>query len=306
MLVQKSINDLISSYISNNSGFDRLSKILNNSGTSLNKKLIDRILREPSLAVSLVAIKDQKTFDVNILNKYLLNTLDETEKKKLQENLHYAPSGVYKLNIMSAYNNIPIYSGFDRLIKLSSLNVRHFLELCYQTFLLHLNAEDSKKELEMSNLYDIPDTTMHKAAKITSNKLLSDNFLCSNGPKVEYSCTEAWRNFQNSYQQNPITEPEINHFGINTDSLDTEIQRVLNQALCWNVLIQLKVTKEKKSIDTNKYDYQLNPIYAPAFDISYRKMHKQKFSLEELKLLFEGSNEDWIKYRDIREKILSR
>ena len=35
-------------------------------------------------------------------------------------------------------------------------------------------------------------------------------------------------------------------------------------------------------------------------------MHKQKFSLEELKLLFEGSNEDWIKYRDIREKISIR
>lgn len=305
MLIQKNIDDLIRSYINNNSGFSiRLLNILNNSGINLDKNLINRVAMEPSLAIALVAIKDQKTFDLNTLNKYLINTLNKTEQRKLEEKIrHYAPSGIYKLNIMSAYNNIPIYSGFDRFIKLSSLNVRHFLELCYQTFLLHLNAEDGKKELELTDLYDIPDSTMHKAAKITSNKLLSEiPSFAPMGQRLNIVVQRLGEVFRISHQQNPITEPEINHFGINTDSLDSEIQKILNQALCWNVLIQLKVTKEKNNIDTNKYDYQLNPIYAPAFDISYRKMHKQKLSSQELQLLFSGSNEDWIKYRNIKEK----
>ena len=205
---------------------------------------------------------------------------------------------------MSAYNNIPVYSGFDRFVNLSSLNVRHFLELCYQTFLLNLKAEDSNKELKIDDLFDIPDSTMHKAAKITSNKLLSEiPSFAPMGQRLNIVVQRLGELFRIAHQQNPITEPEINHFGITTDSLDIEIQKVLKQALCWNVLIQLKMTKEKNNIDTNKYDYQLNPIYAPAFDISYRKMHKQKFLLSELKLLFNGSNDEWINYRKIKEKV---
>ena len=43
-------------------------------------------------------------------------------RKNYKKIEYYALSGVYKLNIMSAYNNIPIYSGFEAPIKLSSLN----------------------------------------------------------------------------------------------------------------------------------------------------------------------------------------
>lgn len=306
ILVQRNINDLIRNYAHDNNGFStRLSSILTNPSSSVDKKLIDKIIAQPILAVTLVAIKDQRTFQIKTLEDYLLNTLDTAEKKKIEEKIrHYAPSGVYKLNIMSAYNNIPVYSGFDRFINLSSLNVRHFLELCYQTFLLHLKAEDSNKELKIYDLFDIQDSTMHKAAKITSNKLLSEiPSFAPMGQRLNIVVQRLGELFRIAHQKNPITEPEINHFGTTTDSLDIEIQKVLKQALCWNVLIQLKMTKEKNNIDTNKYDYQLNPIYAPAFDISYRKMHKQKFLLTELKLLFNGSNDEWINYRKIKEKV---
>ena len=93
--------------------------------------------------------------------------------------------------------------------------VRHFLELCYQTFLLHLNEQERKKELEMSNLYDIPDTTMHKAAKITSNKLLSEvPSFSGTGERLNIVVQRLGSSsFQNSsMKQNPTTQPEINYF----------------------------------------------------------------------------------------------
>ena len=307
ILVQESVSSLIEQYAHNNIGFSkRLLKILVDPNTSINKLLADKFLIDPSLAVTLVAIKNQKNFEIAVLDKYLCNTLDSVENEKFEEKIrHYAPSGIYKLNIMSVYNNIPIYSGFDRFIKLSSCNVRHFLELCYQTFLLHMKATDNEKELKLDDLYAVPANIMHRAAQITSNKLLNEiTSFAPMGQRLNMIVQRLGELFRIYHQQDPITEPEINHFGITTDSLNEDIQRVLEQALCWNVLIQHRVTKEKSSIETNNYDYQLNPIYAPAFGISYRKMHKKKFSYEDIEQLFNGSNEDWIVYRSRQEKEL--
>ena len=305
MLVHNSVSNIIESYAKENSGFlSRLSKELFASKDSLEEGLVQRVLLKPNLAVALVAIKGQRNFEPNLIDRYLLNNLSVAEEKSLEEKIrHYAPSGVFKLNITSAYNNIPIYSGFDRFMILSSSNVRHFLELCYQTFQLHLKSKDGQQDLELDDLFSISNDTMHKAASITSAKLLNEiTSFAPMGQRLNIIVQRLGELFRIKHQLTPVTEPEINHFGIITDSLNEEMQKVLNQALCWNVLIQHAVTKEKSNIDVNKYDYQLNPIYAPAFGISYRKMHKKKFSFEELEILFSGNNEQWIKYRDSMEK----
>lgn len=305
MLVHHSVSSIIESYSKENSGFlSRLSKELCTANNSLEEELAQRVLLKPELAVALVAIRGQRNFEPGLIDRYLLNDLSDTEEKSLEEKIrHYAPSGVFKLNITSAYNNIPIYSGFDRFMILSSSNVRHFLELCYQTFQIHLKLKDGKQNLELDDLFSISNDTMHKAANITSAKLLNEvTSFAPMGQRLNIIVQRLGELFRIKHQLTPITEPEINHFGIVTDSLDEQMQKVLNQALCWNVLIQHEVTKEKNNIDINKYDYQLNPIYAPAFGISYRKMHKKKFSSEELEVLFSANNEQWIKYRDSMKK----
>ena len=305
MLVHHNVSDIVEAYSKENSGFlNRLSKELRASENSIEEELVQRVLLKPNLAVALVAIKGQRNFEPKIINRYLLNNLSDAEEKSLEEKIrHYAPSGVFKLNITSAYNNIPIYSGFDRFMILSSSNVRHFLELCYQTFQLHLKSKDGQQNLELDDLFNISNDTMHKSANITSSKLLNEiTSFAPMGQRLNIIVQRLGELFRIKHQLTPVTEPEINHFGIMTDSLNEEIQKVLNQALCWNVLIQHEVTKEKSNIDINKYDYQINPIYAPAFGISYRKMHKKKFSSEELEILFSGNNEQWIEYRDSMEK----
>lgn len=305
MLVHHSVSDIVEAYSKENSGFlNRLSKELSASENSIEEELVQRVLLKPNLAVALVAIKGQRNFEPKIINRYLLNNLSDAEEKSLEEKIrHYAPSGVFKLNITSAYNNIPIYSGFDRFMILSSSNVRHFLELCYQTFQLHLKSKDGQQNLELDDLFNISNDTMHKSANITSSKLLNEiTSFAPMGQRLNIIVQRLGELFRIKHQLTPVTEPEINHFGIMTDSLSEEIQKILNQALCWNVLIQHEVTKEKSNIDINKYDYQINPIYAPAFGISYRKMHKKKFSSEELEALFSGNNEQWIEYRDSMEK----
>lgn len=305
MLVHHSVSNIIESYAKENSGFlSRLSKELCSSKDRLEEEFVQRVLLKPNLAVALVAIKGQRNFEPKTIDKYLLNNLSDAEEKSLEEKVrHYAPSGVFKLNITSAYNNIPIYSGFDRFMILSSSNVRHFLELCYQTFQLHLKSKNGQQNLELKDLFNISNDTMHKSANITSAKLLNEiTSFAPMGQRLNIIIQRLGELFRIKHQLTPVTEPEINHFGIMTDSLNEEMQKVLNQALCWNVLIQHEVTKEKSNIDINKYDYQLNPIYAPAFGISYRKMHKKKFSSEELEILFSGNNEQWIKYRESIEK----
>lgn len=305
MLVHHSVSNIIESYAKENSGFlSRLSKELCSSKDKLEEEFVQRVLLKPNLAVALVAIKGQRNFEPKTIDKYLLNNLSDAEEKSLEEKVrHYAPSGVFKLNITSAYNNIPIYSGFDRFMILSSSNVRHFLELCYQTFQLHLKSKNGQQNLELKDLFNISNDTMHKSANITSAKLLNEiTSFAPMGQRLNIIIQRLGELFRIKHQLTPVTEPEINHFGIMTDSLNEEMQKVLNQALCWNVLIQHEVTKEKSNIDINKYDYQLNPIYAPAFGISYRKMHKKKFSSEELEILFSGNNEQWIKYRESIEK----
>ncbi|WP_201568017.1 hypothetical protein, partial [Psychrobacter immobilis] len=118
MLVHHTVSSIIKSYSKENSGFlSRLSKELRTSDDGLEEELVQRVLLKPDLAVALVAIKGQRNFKPNSIDRYLLNNLSDAEEKSLEEKIrHYAPSGVFKLNITSAYNNIPIYSGFDRFM----------------------------------------------------------------------------------------------------------------------------------------------------------------------------------------------
>ena len=108
--------------------------------------------------------------------------------------------------------------------------------------------------------------------------------------------------FRIKHQQDPITEPEINHFGLLTNDLEDDLHRIVRQALSWNVLIALNATKEKTNIDTAKLDYQLNPIYSPAFGISINRKHKMNFSMKDFETILKGDNSEWIEYMDSLDK----
>ncbi|WP_390613827.1 hypothetical protein, partial [Staphylococcus pseudintermedius] len=57
------------------------------------------------------------------------------------------------------------------------------------------------------------------------------------------------------------------------------------------------------TVSTDNIDYQLNPIYCPYFNISYRKRRKMELSTSEFITLISGSVED---YQNLIKSIISK
>src|SRR5690606_12555489 len=69
------------------------------------------------------------------------------------------------------------------------------------------------------------------------------------------------------YAQKRITqsEPEQNHFSVK-GVLNSEAQSLLQEAIKWSVFYENKITKQKggkSKLETEDFEYVLNPIYAP-------------------------------------------
>ncbi|UUZ74589.1 hypothetical protein LP414_19560 [Polaromonas sp. P1(28)-13] len=73
------------------------------------------------------------------------------------------------------------------------------------------------------------------------------------------------------------SEPEINHFSIDEadrTQLSPAALVLLREAKIWSVLYEEKDTKNKSDYDVAQSDLILNRIFAPHFNISYRKRRK--------------------------------
>lgn len=302
LLKKHSLKNLVNNYCDQNKNFiPRVLKQLSDLKNPLGEKYFDILSKNPYLSIALTVIRKHNNFDINILKSYLDNSLDNVSKRKFEEKQnHYIQAAIYKLN-MSSYNNIPIYSGFDTFMKLCSGNVRHFLELCYQSFQLYFAEYDEAKEIDILNMNSIPSQLMHKGAIQTSEELRKEVIsFAPMGQKLDTLVTRLGELFRISHQAEIITEPENNHFGLTTGTIDEKTHNLLLQALCWNVLLQFNITKER-DIDRSLNDYQLNPIYAPAFGISYRKMHKVNFTIANFQIICGTDNLKWEKFRGMFE-----
>src|SRR5690606_6757662 len=95
------------------------------------------------------------------------------------------------------------------------------------------------------------------------------------------------------------SEPEKTHFYILRDfgDLPEKIKDIIEQAKCWRVLIEFPATKDKNSNSSSRYEYQLNPIYAPYFNISFRKIRRLEFTESRFLAICLSNSED---YEEIR------
>ena len=66
----------------------------------------------------------------------------------------------------------------------------------------------------------------------------------------------------------------------------------LKEAVKWSVLFESKATKQKSEYEPENIDYVLNPIYAPFFNISFRKKRKLELKTEEAICLIRGSYDE--------------
>ena len=81
-------------------------------------------------------------------------------------------------------------------------------------------------------------------------------------------------------------------------------QDFLKEAEKWGILTTTASTKGKSLDRKDDCDWLLNPIYAPYFFISYRKIRKTYFNPEEISAMISDSVEKFEEVRNDRKKRL--
>jgi hypothetical protein len=97
--------------------------------------------------------------------------------------------------------------------------------------------------------------------------------------------------FSYSHKKPTQSEPEQNHFTIRGNKTD-DLNIFIAEAVKWSVLYENRITKQKGGegkIETEDFEYILNPIYAPYFHISYRKKRSVQFTSEEMNTITFGN-----------------
>ena len=92
-----------------------------------------------------------------------------------------------------------------------------------------------------------------------------------------------------------MSEPEQNQFTINSGgrSLNKDELEFIAEALRYGILVEQLETKSKSGVGQDIVDYQLNPIYAPYFQISYRRKRKLEISVEQFHTLVMGNENEY-------------
>lgn len=266
---------------------------------SLSEQMIEKIILEnPEVAIATIAISSQKSFKDQELISYVDSNFS-TDHKYSQRVQTYLFTALLNLNARYSYIDIPIYSGFDRFCQLSILNIRHFFDLCYSSFRL-MNADQ-----EIDNLESFPNLSlehMHKGAISSSTNIIEEiSTYTPMGLTLKGLVNRLGDIFQIWQKGDNQSEPERTHFFILHDfgSLPSGIQEVIDQAKCWRVLIEYPATKDKNSNSSSGYEYRLNPIYAPYFSISFRKIRRIEFTE---KTIFDICFGDNVTYEAIRSE----
>lgn len=179
----------------------------------------------------------------------------------------------------------PIYSGFKTFCKLSRGSIRHFLELCHNSF---------SRAVDINNNADIPVDSLQQAeaskqASVTFiGEIRSFGIL---GENLHSFTLRLGTLFQIANSRSTQSESEISHFSIRkgSENLTEEDKIFLSEAVKWSVLFVHSETKKKNQFLPESTEYILNPIYTPFFHISYRKKRKLELSTTEAILLIRGT-----------------
>ena len=192
----------------------------------------------------------------------------------------------------------PIYAGFSSFILMSKGNLRHFLELCFQS-LIKVESIQGGGNIDFE---PVPVQIQSKATLVTSTNQLGK--IVNSGSYGKHLQKIAFRLgiiFSLHQKRKSQSEPEVNHFSIEATDvslLDGEVQKLLNEALVWSVFIPNRSTKNKTDTDIEHIDYLLHPVLSCHFGISYRKKRKIKLTPYQLKTIFLESDE---KFNDLYE-----
>jgi hypothetical protein len=185
----------------------------------------------------------------------------------------------------------PFYAGFETFCDLSRGNIRHFLELCYQSLNLITTSTISDED-------PVQPEEQAEAARQASSALLREvKSFGRKGNQLHTFILRLGTLFMLAHQRPSLSESEQSHFTIlrGVADLTEEDHEFFKEAIKWSVLYEHKGTKKKSEQEPETVEFVLNPIYAPFFHISYRKKRRLEITSDDVICLIRG------KYADVSD-----
>lgn len=182
----------------------------------------------------------------------------------------------------------PLYAGFDTLCTMANNNLRNFLILCYKT----LEVADLRDTLEPPYGVEIQCRAAYDAAEQLIREIKTFG---QKGEQLRVFTLRLGSVFRALQASPAMSEPEQNQITINAGKRSfTDDERLfISELLKYAILLEQLETKTKGSVGQDIVDYQLNPIYAPYFQISYRRKRKIELSVEQFHTLALGNEGDF-------------
>lgn len=183
----------------------------------------------------------------------------------------------------------PFYAGFSTFCKLAHGNIRHMLELCHRS-VKHAARESGNHSFALRPEQEAI------AARLASAAFLGE--IRSFGPQGNQLHAFVMRLgslFALSHSRPTQSEPEVSHFAVTKagQPFKEEDYEFLIEAVKWSVLFEEPGTKDKDEVQLESLEYVLNPIYAPYFNITYRKRRRLELTSDEAVTLMRGSLDDY-------------
>ena len=195
----------------------------------------------------------------------------------------------------------PYYGGFSRFILQSAQNTRHLIELVHHSF---SKLEQNKKILTIKDIL-IPVELQAESARIVSTYEFDRKiaFLGKHGTILK-RITERLGKLFALVQNNPAQSfAEVVQFSIKYSSTESseitekdleDIELFIKELKMWSVIIEYDNSKIlNKQMNNSLKEYRLHPILSSYFGISPRKKRKLDLSMEEIKIIFFGKDEDY-------------
>lgn len=193
------------------------------------------------------------------------------------------------LELYRPYGSIcPIYSGYDTYFTMANNNLRHFLILCYKALEVADLAEESVDVISV----DIQARAAYEAADQLIREIKTFG---TQGERLRMFVLRLGNVFRALQAAPAMSEPEQNQFTINSGSRELSLgeSEFLAEAKKYGIITEQLETKTKGKVGSDLVDYQLNPIYSPYFQISYRRKRKIDLSVEEFHILALGTEDEY-------------
>lgn len=262
-------------------------------GLSIEEESIKLNIDKNSTYQHVLKFEKQRSIELPIhpLYKYLLgfwaethgDTLEQTyddfeihRKKWDQRYENYKYSLLFKINKGRGGVSIPkYYAGWTTFIKLANGNIRYLMELVYQTYYLHFEAQ---------NDISLPVSPEHQtiAAKNVGWKNLTElEGAWMKGPQLTQLVQSLGTVFGWLAKDGVRSAPEVVQFDI-SGQISERTRELINMGVMNLALIRMKANKLAENNGIKDYQYSLHPVFAPYFNFSFRRKRKMTISEKDI------------------------